>query len=372
MKKEPTILVVDDTELNQDLISTILTKEGYRVLCAGSGPDARKIAAFEKPDLILLDVKMPGEDGFETCIKLKHSPITSDIPVIFVSSLDDPDSKVRGLSIGGVDYITKPFYSAEILARTRLHLNLKRAYEALVKVQYEKMKKLSDAQQAIFVRPKDIPDARFGVCYRAVQEAGGDFYDVLGISRNIFGYFVADVSGHDIEAAYYTAALKALMSQNARPGHTPVETVIMINRVLSNLMKDGQHITGCYAYLNRARKKLIVVSAGHPPVIHINSRGKGSLIESSGDILGAFENIILEPCEKKLLPGDRFFLYSDGLIESCYQDKISREEGIERLMKAGVETMNLPVGQAVNKIISRLFPDAAPPSDDIVLLSVDF
>ncbi len=367
----PTIIVVDDNPVNRELFSTILTTEGYRVICTDNGPDARRIAARENADLILLDIMMPGENGFDTCIKLKQSPVTSDIPIIFVSAMDDVESKVKGLSIGGVDYITKPFAPAEVLARTRLHLNLKMGYRALVKVQGQKLKKIKDAQQAILVDPDDIAEAMFAVHYAPVEEAGGDFYDVVQISKVIFGYFVGDISGHDLQASYLTSALKALISQNARPGHTPVETMNMINKVLSTLMKDGQHLTGCYAYLNKVNARLTVINAGHPPAIHIDSTGNGSLIRATGDILGAFDSVVFEPEHVKTFPGDRFFLYSDGLIESCYDGVISRREGIDRLMKACIATMDCPRKIAVKQIVERLFPAEKPPGDDIVLLAVD-
>lgn len=367
----PTIMVVDDSQINRELFKAILNAEGYRVICANSGPDARRLAAQKDPDLIFLDIMMAGENGFDTCVKLKQSPATSDIPVIFVSAVDDVESKVKGLSIGGVDYITKPFASAEVLARTRLHLNLKMAYRALVKVQSQKLNQIKDAQQAILVDPDDIPEALFAVHYAPMEEAGGDFYDVVQISKVIFGYFVGDISGHDLEASYLTSALKALISQNARPGHTPEVTMKMINRVLIGLMKNGQHLTGCYAYLNRFQTRLTIINAGHLPAIHIKSTGHGTLIEAAGDILGAFDNVVFEPEIVKVFPGDRFFLYSDGLIESCYEGVMSRKEGIERLLKACMATMDVPRDIAVKQIIENLFPADKPPGDDIVLLAVD-
>ena|ERR1035441_8020790 len=99
----PTILVVDDTPTNLDVVRSILEAEGFRTLTASDGPGAREMSRTRQPDLILLDVLMPGETGFETCAQLKSDPVTADIPIIFLSSLDDVKSKVAGLKIGGVD-----------------------------------------------------------------------------------------------------------------------------------------------------------------------------------------------------------------------------------------------------------------------------
>src|SRR5438105_9617910 len=111
----PTILVVDDTPINLDLVKGVLAAEGFSTLTASDGPTARELSRLRQPDLILLDVLMPGESGFETCARLKSDPATADIPIIFLSSLDDVKSKVAGLKIGGVDYIAKPVHGEEVL-----------------------------------------------------------------------------------------------------------------------------------------------------------------------------------------------------------------------------------------------------------------
>jgi diguanylate cyclase (GGDEF)-like protein len=119
------ILIVDDTPENLSVLRQMLTEHGYRVRPALSGDIALKAAEAETPDLILLDVVMPGMDGFEICGKLKSEASTSDIPVLFISALDETQDKVNGFEAGGVDYITKPFHTAEVLARVRTHLALR-------------------------------------------------------------------------------------------------------------------------------------------------------------------------------------------------------------------------------------------------------
>jgi two-component system, NtrC family, sensor kinase len=124
---ESTILVIDDTPTNLEVLYPALDQAGYKVLVEMDGQSGILTAQRHQPDLILLDVMMPGIDGFETCQQLKSAPATSDIPVIFMTALADTDDKVRGLNAGAVDYITKPFQQAEVLARIDLHLSLRRA-----------------------------------------------------------------------------------------------------------------------------------------------------------------------------------------------------------------------------------------------------
>ncbi|NET09766.1 MAG: response regulator [Symploca sp. SIO2B6] len=120
----PDILIVDDTPTNLRLLSTMLTNTGYEVRKAINGQMALLSATTKIPDLILLDIKMPEMDGYETCEKLKLNPKTQHIPVIFISALDDVLDKVRAFSVGGVDYITKPFQWQEVLARIENQLKL--------------------------------------------------------------------------------------------------------------------------------------------------------------------------------------------------------------------------------------------------------
>lgn len=127
----PTILVVDDTKDNLIVVGGILEGE-YRVRVANSGERALKVAASEpRPDLILLDIMMPGMDGFQTLEKLRAEPLTRDIPVIFVTALDADEDEAGGLNLGAVDYVTKPIRPAILLARIRTHLELKAARDAL-------------------------------------------------------------------------------------------------------------------------------------------------------------------------------------------------------------------------------------------------
>jgi CheY-like chemotaxis protein/HPt (histidine-containing phosphotransfer) domain-containing protein len=121
------ILIVDDTPENLTVLRTILASAGYRVRPALDGAVALRSAAAEPPDLVLLDVMMPGLDGFAVCRRLKAEPGTRDVPVLFISALDATASKVEGFAAGGLDYITKPFREEEVLARVRTHLALRAA-----------------------------------------------------------------------------------------------------------------------------------------------------------------------------------------------------------------------------------------------------
>ena len=119
------ILIVDDNATNLSVLSKILKTAGFKVRVAIDGETAIEQVKDDPPELILLDIKMPGLDGFETCTMLKTNPATRDIPVIFLTALSETQDKIKGLSVGAVDYITKPFQEEEVLARVIIHLKLR-------------------------------------------------------------------------------------------------------------------------------------------------------------------------------------------------------------------------------------------------------
>ena len=131
--EDNTILVVDDHPDNLRLLSGILNEHGYKVRLAPNGERALATIRKEAPGLILLDIMMPVMDGFEVCRRLKQDTETAGIPIIFISALNETIDKVKAFSLGGVDYITKPFKSEEVLARVNTHLSLR-----LLQLQLEK------------------------------------------------------------------------------------------------------------------------------------------------------------------------------------------------------------------------------------------
>ncbi|WP_254172928.1 hybrid sensor histidine kinase/response regulator [Planktothrix pseudagardhii] len=126
------ILIVDDNPTNLKILSQTLTSAGFQLAIATNGEEALEEVMEELPELILLDVKMPKIDGFETCRRLKANPKAQDIPIIFMTALSETIDKVKGLSLGAVDYITKPFDEQDVLARVRVHLRLRAAQKQII------------------------------------------------------------------------------------------------------------------------------------------------------------------------------------------------------------------------------------------------
>ncbi len=371
LARPPRILIVDDEAMNVETLAWMLKEAGFDVLSAADGSEGRRLAADEGPDLVILDIVMPGESGFDTCARLTADPATTDIPIIFISGLNDVRNKVKGLKIGAVDYITKPFSKEEVLARVKIHIRLRRGLRALLAQQAAKLAQIRDAQQSILVNPEDVPEARFAIRYVPVLEAGGDFYDVFPWSASTMGYFVADISGHDLKASFVTSSLKALLRQNAGPLYTPVETLKNINSVLATLFRDGNHLTAALLCLNRPQRRLTLVNGGHPPPILAGRDGQTSLLAADGDILGVFETAQFGRLECEVAAGDRIFLYTDGLVERFGAGAKSRRCGIGDLMERCRRTAGLPLPAAVAAITEDLLGRRNRPDDDAVLMGIE-
>lgn len=161
------VLAVDDSETNLKLLSIVLGKRGCTVRTAADGAEALRVAEAEPPDLILLDVVMPGDDGFEVCRKLKQAPRLADIPVLFLSALDDVADKVHGFEAGGLDYVTKPFQPDEVVARVETHLKVRALQRELARHAQQleervarQVQEISSLQMATIFALAKLADAR--------------------------------------------------------------------------------------------------------------------------------------------------------------------------------------------------------------------
>jgi diguanylate cyclase (GGDEF)-like protein/PAS domain S-box-containing protein len=156
---KPVILIVDDTPVNLGVVVDSLENRGYRLLIAQGGAECLQRAAFVKPDLILLDVMMPGLDGFEVCRRLKANADTADIPVIFMTALTESCHKITGFNAGGVDYITKPMQIDEVVARIDTHLNMKTMQRQLQLQNIQLQRQQEELEQKVEQRTVELSDS---------------------------------------------------------------------------------------------------------------------------------------------------------------------------------------------------------------------
>ena len=137
-RPQAVVLVIDDQQANVRMVGGLLSRSGYDVLPALGGAEGLELARNNKPDVVLLDMKMPGMDGFEVLKQLRESPETRDLPIIFLTADNDRENLIRAFAAGAIDYITKPFVAEELLARVLTHVDLKRSRDALRRFAQEK------------------------------------------------------------------------------------------------------------------------------------------------------------------------------------------------------------------------------------------
>ena len=360
------VLIVDDDMSALFIMTSILRKAGISVDCATTVADALTVVRVGSPDLILLDITLPDGNGVDFCRRIKNEAFCSQTPVLFISSSTDVETKLAGFEAGGADYINKPFAAAEVLARVRTHLRMKAAYESLAKMQADRVAHLASITKTILPRSEDFPDAKFALSMLSHNEAGGDFCDVIKISDHIVDYVVADASGHDLAASFWTAALKALLLEYARAVNSPIEILQNLNNALCQIMPSGAFFTMIYARINRNGGQVILANAGHPPAISLTCAGPAKILDQCGDILGAFPEAMFGLQQFNLKPGDKLFLYSDGLVELDGP----RETGIQALAQSCVEYRDFILPAMVDAVVHSVRAGSVL-ADDIVLMGVE-
>ena len=365
--RRPLVLVADDDRVTTQIIEGALAQIGFRARTAHDGQNALREIRACTPDLILLDVALPDASGIEICRNLQNEPGLGQIPVIFISGHEELAIKVAGFDAGAVDYITKPLAVREVIARVRTHIRLKRASEALVELQAQRIQKLAAAQEASMPHPEDIPEGRFRVSFTQVLKAGGDFYDVIPIAGDVIDYVVADAAGHDLGASFWTAALKTLLSEYCNAVNAPREVLHLVNSALRRILPQGVFFTIIYARLNRAIGQLQLVNAAHPPAILL--RGGGAMPEiiwGEGDVVGSFQDAVFDCKEMTVSPGDRLFLYSDGLIDATD----GRQGGVGGLLDALSGCQGRSLDEAVLGTVKE-YCSAGCCEDDVLLMGID-
>jgi len=370
--KREIVLLVDDNPTNLQVLRHTLSDIDCKILIAKNGQTALAIALEDRPDLILLDIMMPGIDGFEVCRRLKSDPSTEDIPVIFLSSLDDTEDKVRGLQLGAVDYMSKPFQPEEVKARVNTHLTihrLRREVQMQKKQLERELQVVSEVQRRLL--PKKLPVIRgidLAVYYATSRYAGGDYYDVIEISGNQWGFLIADAEGHSAPAAVLMAMTCSLFHSYSGSLTEPGEVLTFMNRILCKFAEPS-FVTALYAVFDAHHRTLKFARAGHPPpIIYQRSENRQlELVSKTVSPLGVYPYDKVPVAKTNLKRGDRLLFYTDGIPERFNNE--GKAYGAVRLLKRLAENRSNSPQQILDKIIEDVerFAGERPPDDDQAL-----
>jgi len=375
------ILVVDDEPLNINILIELL-KPKYKMMAAKNGIQALKAArSSNKPDLILLDIMMPEMDGYEVCETLKADEATKDIPIIFVSAMNEDSDETKGLSLGAVDYITKPISPTILQARVQTHLALKQqaqeikeAHE-LIKIQQLRMQDELNVARDIQLSmvPKTFPDFDavdiFAVLEPA-REIGGDLYDVFMIDDESLCMVVGDVSGKGAPAALFMAMAKTLIKSYASSDLSTASIVTRVNDELCLNNDESLFVTLFVSILNIYTGELRFTNAGHNyPYIIKEDKSLVTINQKHGPVVAAMDELIYKEDSVVLDKNDTLFLYTDGVTEAMNNDEeLYSEKRLEKfLANSDVKDVKSTINNLMNDI--KTYEDGNAQTDDITVLS---
>lgn len=392
MKKK--ILIINDDRDVRELNQIILETAGYATIEATNGKNGIQLAKEKIPDLILLDILMPEMNGFETCKQLKIEPLTSDIPVIFLSSLTSPKDKIEGLKCGGVDFINRIIDRGELLARVNIHMEIKTLTQALKKTNEElvqKQKSLDDdlfaasiIQQSFLPPLKlNLQNLKMSYIWMPLNKIGGDFFNAVQYENEKVVFYIADVSGHDVPSALVTIAISQFINQvnTISNSLTSPNEMLKLLDLEFPLERFDRYFTIFYLILDQRSGNLVYSSAGHPPAIILKKNQNFKILDKGGIIIGLN---LKKPDEDRapiqaftegvetLEEGDKIFLYTDGVIEVKNQD--GECYGQNRLFNLLESIKHKSVENIIDKVYESFmtFGNQVAFQDDISLIGFEF
>ncbi len=381
------VLVVDDELLNRRVLRAILRRGGYTVREAADGEEALAAMRQEPADLVLLDVMMPGRDGYAVCAELKGDPAFTDMPVIFLSARDELADRVRGFELGASDYITKPFEAEEVLARVRTHLRLRQLTLSLRRLNgellarqarlEEDLRAAADIQRTLLPRePLRVAGLSVAWRFEPCGTVGGDIFNLHRLGPSHVGVYMLDVSGHGVPAAMVTVSVDHALLPDS--GVVLREEPVPPAEVLRELDREypferfDRFFTISYLLVDAASGTVRYSSAAHPPPVLVPRQGPVRVLTEGGPLIGLGLGGPFTEGMLRLSAGDRLFLFTDGVYEVT--DAAGREFGRERLhallefhRPLGLEALCDEVMAAI-----KLHRQGGSAQDDITLLALEF
>jgi len=368
------ILLVDDAKANLDILVEGL-KADHKLSLALNGEMALQIAARTPPDLVLLDIVMPGLDGYEVCRRLRRMPETAEVPIMFLSSLEDVQNKTRGFEAGANDYLTKPFEMLEVKARVRSLLKAK-AYSDAVKEQIaSELRVAREIQMGMLPRDftalEEAYQVSFGAVLEPAREVGGDLYGVCAAGPERLVVFLGDVSGKGIPASMFMVRAVSLARLLAREIAQPERILARLNDELAAENPSGMFVTFLCGVYEPGSGRLVLANGGHcRPVLLPAGEAPRWAVKNLGTALGFEPGLEFERTELTLRRGDALIFYTDGVSEAfnpqeeCYgSDRLLTDAGVF----AGQSPTAITAG-LLQKV--RAFAGTAPQSDDIAILAL--
>ena len=369
---ESRVLIVDDAEANVDVLVNLLRAD-YRLSVALDGESALRAIAKAPPDLVLLDIVMPELDGYAVCRRIRENEAWRDIPVMFLSSLEEATDKARGFEAGGNDYVTKPFEPLEVQARVHSLLRAKAYADAIREAHARDLRIAREIQMGLLhtdLRPfTDGTGLDVAAVIEPAKFVGGDLYDVIRVGDRVV-VALGDVSGKGIPAALFMAVTLTLLRTMARLHEDPAEILTRLSDELAEQNPRGMFVTIQCAVFDLRQGRVTVAGAGHHSAVVLSQGGPPRLaFPSSGRVAGITPANEVTSESMDLHPGDTLLFYSDGVTEAF--DEAEEVLGEEQLLEQLSACPGLTAAETVRSVLTAVnrHVGAAKQSDDISVVA---
>ena len=375
------VVVVDDDVTNLKMAGRILSKNNMRVTALKSGMALLDYIKTNKPDLILLDIKMPGLDGFETMKRLQEQMDPSEkIPVIFLTADDSQDAETHGLALGAMDFIKKPFIPDVLVLRVRHTIDLVRLQHDLEQENERIRSELAMASRiqsamlpGIFPAFPERKEFDIYASMDPVRGVGGDFFDFFFIDRDHLCLLIADVSGKGIPAALFMMASKIILADNAKSGKSPAQILQDTNEAICANNPEEMFVTVWLGILDISTGLLTTANAGHEYPALMHADGQFELFrDRHGLVVGGMPGVKYHEHSLQMYPGSKLFVYTDGVPEAT--DAENALFGTTRMLEAlNAHANESPkqilhgVRQAVNEFVSDM-----EQFDDLTMMCLEY
>lgn len=335
------ILIVDDNPVNIFVIEKILKQAGYQDLVSlNSAQELFEYIHFGKDssrhneiDLILLDIMMPEIDGLEVCRRLQNEEKCKDIPIIFVTALEDANKLAEALDIGAMDYITKPINKVELLARMRVALRLKSELN-WHKEQEENLRNELDlatqVQRNLLSSPLREDHIKIEASYLPSFKLAGDMYYWYKIDENRYGIILLDVMGHGVSASLVCMFISSALRESIKCLIDPELVIKDLNKYMTLLHNENDNIpyyfTAIYLVVDTEKRTIEYVNAGHPSGYVLVDEANVVELNRGSCAVGFFDEIKVK---KTVIPFEKnaqIVLFTDGVLEAIANDEFESEE----------------------------------------------
>jgi serine phosphatase RsbU (regulator of sigma subunit) len=377
------MLVVDDNEMNRDLLARRLQREGHQVELAVDGADALAKLNVGTFDLVLLDIMMPGMDGYQVLAHLKADEALRHLPVILISALDDTDSVVKGLALGADDYLPKPFNPHILRARVNASLARKRLRdcEQLYARSLEREMDIARDIQAGFL-PDHLPVVTgwdLAAYFQPARRVGGDFYDAFALhDGQRIGVVVADVCDKGVGAALFMALVRSLVRAfaermdflGADAAGQARELVTHVNSYIGRTHgRTSMFATLLFAILDPADGALIYVNGGHEAPVISGKSGVRARLVPTGPAVGMLPDMVFQVARQTIEPGDTLLIYTDGITDARNAEaEPFSEERLLALLESGADLATTTVARVQTAVGTHA--GSADQFDDMTMLAV--